>query len=97
MGGELGLHLELKDLPRADVDGDVRSLLFSESNSRFIVTVAEKDTDRFEAGLDGLPFASVGRVTKESRLVITGPEGERAVDADIFKLKEQWKSTLRGT
>ena len=71
-------------------------ILFSESNSRFVVTVPMDKREEFERVMRGNAYAHVGFVTDEQRLKIRGLEGYYVVDADINRLKEVWKSTLEG-
>ncbi len=90
--GGYGLELDLQKVPVKDV---VRSdfVLFSESNSRFLIEVAEEDKDLFEK-LMGKYSAQIGRVTKEQKLLIRGLNGKAAVDATLEKLRQSWKRTL---
>jgi len=71
------------------------TLLFSESASRHLVTVHPEKRDRFEAIMSGNCFASIGVVTAEPDLVITGLSGSTVVKADLAELKEAWQQTLR--
>ena len=107
-GGELGLAVDLAKVPALNcccIDGEcdddphdavIRDdqLLFSESNSRYIVTVAPDQRDAFEALLSGVPFACVGEVTADPRLRIGAQNGKTIVDLDVLELKAQWKATL---
>jgi len=88
----LGLEIDLKKVPCKDVERD-DFVLFSESNSRFLVEVAEKDRENFEALMKG-KCAEIGRVSKSSRLVIRGLKGAIAVDASVADLRASWKRTL---
>jgi phosphoribosylformylglycinamidine synthase len=92
MAGELGLDLDLDGCP------DLRELppdaaLFSESNGRFVVTVAASDADAFARRMEGLPCRLVGKVTSQPRLVVRLGEGA-VVDADVLELKKTWKERL---
>jgi phosphoribosylformylglycinamidine synthase len=93
--GELGMAVDLRKVPSIGPGRD-DVLLFSESNSRFVVTVAPGDKSAFEEALGGLPCACIGETTDEPRLRITGLEGTLAVDADVLELKAKWKATLDG-
>ncbi len=92
-GGELGLAIDLAKAP-ADGIGRDDVLLFSESSSRYIVTIAPGRRVAFEETLAGVPCARVGEVTAEPRLRITGQDGNSIVDADVMELKATWKATL---
>ena len=68
------------------------TILFSEFQSRFIVTVAPENVKRFEALMKGNVFADVGVVTPQ--LNFTVMDGEK-VSAGIDVLKDAWQKTLR--
>ncbi len=93
--GGLGMKLELDRVPN---DGVVREdfLLFSETQSRFVVTVDRQHQRSFEKTMAALPFARIGAVTAEPRLVIKGFSVRPVVDATIADLKEAWQAPLRG-
>ena len=93
--GALGMKLELDRVPN---DGVLREdfLLFSESQSRFVVTVEAPHRRSFEKTMGNLPFARVGTVTAAPRLVIKGFGVRPVVDAAIGDLKEAWQAPLRG-
>ncbi len=93
MAGELGLDVDLRRIPQTNVERD-DLLLFSESGSRYIITVAPEDAARFEAAMRGVPFARVGAVTQAPRLELTGLSGRTALDSDVLGLKRTWKATL---
>ena len=79
------------ELKRDDV------LLFSESNSRFLVEVPEDAPQKFEALFEGLAVARIGRVTDEDRFVVRGLEGSSVIDSDLESLKSAWQTPLPGT
>jgi phosphoribosylformylglycinamidine synthase II len=89
----LGLDLDLKLVPGKDLS---RSdfVLFSESNSRFLIEVAEADKEEFEKLMWGKGCIQIGVVTKEPRLRITGLNGKVAIDAPLDRLRQSWKKTL---
>jgi phosphoribosylformylglycinamidine synthase len=69
-------------------------VLFSESNSRFLVEVSDKAKKRFESLMKSGEFAEIGTVTKEPRLNIIGLTGESVVDVSIDDLETSWKRTF---
>ncbi|MGQ9781372.1 MAG: AIR synthase-related protein [Nitrososphaeria archaeon] len=96
LAGGYGISLDLRRIPRSSVNrSDV--LLFSESNSRFIVSVPEEKKAEFEQVMEGVEYANVGKVTRARFLRIRNLRGELAINLSIPRLKEAWKKTLRGT
>jgi phosphoribosylformylglycinamidine synthase len=99
--GGLGLELDLAiaaKKPGFSISDDI-TLLFSESNTRFLVEVAAEKQADFEAvqsaSDDGqFPIVKLGTVTENGRLQIIGTAGETIVDADIDELKAVWQKPL---
>ncbi|HPD16432.1 MAG TPA: AIR synthase-related protein [Planctomycetota bacterium] len=93
--GELGMAIDLRRVPALRVDRD-DVLLFSESSSRFLVTVAPADRAAFEETLGGLPCACIGETTDEPHLRLVGLDGAPVLDASVIDLKARWKATFEG-
>ena len=93
--GGLGASISLKEVPLGEpIDRD-DFVLFSESNSRFIVEVLPDNKDKFEKELKGMPFALIGQVTDETRFEVSGRQGGRIVSISTDELKEAWQKPLR--
>jgi len=92
--GGLGAAINLAPAPRVGIYRD-DFLLFSESASRFIVSVRESDLPKFEKIFGRIPYAVIGKATAEPRLVVKGISGNIVVDADIGRLKEAWQAPFR--
>jgi phosphoribosylformylglycinamidine synthase len=101
--GGLGMKISLQEVPYKIAHG-LESIaqnkrddfvLFSESNSRFIVEVNKKDQKAFEAVLRGVTFGRIGCVSEGADFKVFGLNGEICVEADIYKLKEAWQKPLR--
>jgi phosphoribosylformylglycinamidine synthase len=86
VGGQYGANVDLSGLGM-----DAATVLFSESNSRFVVSVAPGKAAELEALFDELPITKAGTVIAKKRLQIAG-----AVDCSISDLAESFKSTLYG-
>jgi phosphoribosylformylglycinamidine synthase len=91
--GGLGIEADLSAVPvkktlRAD------SILFSESQSRFVITVSGAKRKEFEKLMDGVTLGRIGRVTEEPTLLIRDAQARDIICADIFKLKRAWQSPL---
>jgi phosphoribosylformylglycinamidine synthase len=94
LAGGYGIELDLKNVPSKTIDRN-DFMLFSESNSRFLVEVAEKATDDFTALMKGKTFGAIGKITKTSKITINGLDRKTVVDASVSDLRRNWKQTLR--
>jgi phosphoribosylformylglycinamidine synthase len=90
MGGELGMDIDLRQIPSHQGLPDSR-LLYSESSGRFIATVSPENTTRFEELFAGLKWSRIGVVASSSRLRVTGTRGKSIIDEEIADLKACWK------
>ena len=93
--GGLGASINLKEVPLGESIGRDDFVLFSESNSRFIVEVAPDKKDLFEKEMAGTPFALIGQVINEPGLDVYGQKGNSVVSISINELKEAWQKPLR--
>ncbi len=91
--GGLGMDIDLGAVPADGIDR-LDILLFSESQSRFAVTVAPEKKREFEQGLSGADLALIGEVT-DSSLLSMNFDGRSAVNEKIDDLKEAWQRPLR--
>jgi phosphoribosylformylglycinamidine synthase II len=93
IASDFGAELDLTKLPSDELKRDDLAL-FSESNSRFLVEVTEKDKQEFEAIMKNTISAEIGRVTKSASLKIKGFNQATVVDAPVADLRASWKQTL---
>ncbi len=70
-------------------------VLFSESNSRFVVEVEKGRQKEFERAMKGVSFGLVGCVSAGKDFKVYGLDGKSCVSADINDLKEAWQRPLR--
>ena len=91
--GAKGAQLTLKGIP-VEVGMIDAEILFSESNSRFLVEVEAKNKNSFEKQLKGVPFAKLGKVVDKPVLAIEGINGEKIVTEKIEDLLSAWRKTL---
>jgi phosphoribosylformylglycinamidine synthase len=94
--GGLGATVNLAAVDATEELSDVVSL-FSESNTRFLIEVAEKDVAQvqqlFVQGALQEPLR-LGTVTSENRLTITGQQGRILIDESLADLKSAWQTPL---
>ncbi len=89
----LGLDISLTIVPQTKVTRD-DYILFSESNSRFLMEIPRKAKSEFEELMKGRPVAEIGQVTENSKLTIRGLNGENVIDISTSDLRRNWKATL---
>ena len=89
MAGELGIRLELEDIPTTE-NLNLYKLLYSESCGRFLVTVAPQHRARFEEIMLGTPTALVGVVTEKPTVHLT-QGGKTVLKESVRDLKSCWK------
>jgi phosphoribosylformylglycinamidine (FGAM) synthase-like enzyme len=84
------------DLRKVPVEGIERDdyLLFSESQSRFVVTIHPAKQRAFLTAMKGMPMGEIGKVTKGKAFVVTGRKGKKIIQGDIYKLKAAWQRPL---
>ncbi len=91
--GGLGLNINLKNVPYRGKKRD-DYILFSESASRFVVTIHPKDQAKFEKLLAGQVAREIGFVTSDGLLQISGLSGKIIIKEKIGKLKAAWQAPL---
>ncbi len=92
--GARGVHLELKPLAKINGIDDDAVLLFSESNTRLLLEVAENDQHELADVFSEFPAVQVGRVVEDDRVTIYGANGPMVIDSALSDLKECWKRPL---
>jgi phosphoribosylformylglycinamidine synthase subunit PurSL len=95
IGGELGMELNLAGVPSGNAKLSDELLLFSESNSRFLVEVDDQKVERFERWMKNLPFARLGEVTTGPYIAIRGEGGSTRISASWQDLKAAWQGTFK--
>jgi len=91
--GGMGMRIDLKDVSyRGKKRNDY--ILFSETASRFVVTIHPKDQSRFEKIMTGNVFSEIGFVSADGLFEVTGIHGRPIVKDKINKLKEAWQKPL---
>jgi phosphoribosylformylglycinamidine synthase II len=94
--GGCGLDLNLNTVLRPSDLHRNDFILFSESNSRFLVEVPQKLKSDFEDCMNGAIYSIVGNTKKEQYLTIRGSDRKMAIDVSIKELMNAWKGTFGG-
>jgi len=91
--GGFGMVIDLKKVPVEGVKQTYEAL-FSESASRFVVTIDPKNKEKFEKALEGIVFAEIGNVAAVDMFKIIGLDNSMVVDSNLSELKEAWQKPL---
>ncbi|MBN1290901.1 MAG: phosphoribosylformylglycinamidine synthase subunit PurL [Candidatus Latescibacteria bacterium] len=91
--GEVGAAVDLTQIPAEPCMRDDH-ILFSESNSRFIIEVVNEQVVDIMEILNGIPCAKIGTTTNTKQLQVKNANGI-LIEEDIFELKEAWQKPLR--
>jgi phosphoribosylformylglycinamidine synthase len=89
--GGYGMEIDATAIPREGVTTLDRAL-FSESQSRIVLTVSKSDLHELHQRLAGIPHAVIGWTVAAPVLSITGLGGQVATDLSL--LKESWQAPL---
>jgi phosphoribosylformylglycinamidine synthase subunit PurSL len=92
--GGFGADIDCSAVPQAGVFRD-DYLLFSESQSRLVLTIKEKDLDRLPRLFKGISYGIIGKVTGERRLKVRGIYGATVINCDTERLKEAWLAPFK--
>jgi phosphoribosylformylglycinamidine synthase len=89
-----GVDLWLKNVPRSRSLTRDDFILFSESNSRFLVEVDKKHDRDFEDLMQEIPCALIGEIRKEPRFSVCSVCDKQLGETDLLKLRRAWKTPL---
>lgn len=92
--GGLGMNINLTEVPFTEKKKDDSTILFSESNSRFIVEVSPIKQKEFEKTMKDVVIAPIGKVTEEKQFKVYGIKNDLIIFADIADLKKSWQKPL---
>jgi phosphoribosylformylglycinamidine synthase len=91
--GGLGMNIDLKDVPYRGKKRD-DYVLFSETASRFVVTIHPKDKAKFEKRMAGNVAREIGFVSNDGCLQVSGLSGKTIIKEKLGKLKGAWQKPL---
>ena len=92
--GEWGVEISLDPLAKSAGIADAGTLLFSESNTRFVMEVPPVYVEEFQANFADLPVVELGCVSEGDRVRILGTSGNFLVDVPWSELKTAWQKPL---
>lgn len=89
-----GIGADITDLRATGTESD-EVLLFSESQTRFVIEVTAANVVAVRECFAGLPLTRIGVSVKEPRLRVAGANGEWVIWSSLGDLQEEWQSPLR--
>lgn len=92
--GACGIEADLRGLPAGDDCAKTESLLFSESNSRYLVEVEPQNFDAFAKLMLNIPFGQVGEVIEDKKLLVRDRKQQTVIDVQLDALKAAWQEPL---
>ncbi len=95
IAGQFGMEIDLRNIPRSkDLTRD-DFLMFSESQSRFIVTIDPKNKTEFEKLFKGISFAQIGKINNDENFTVKGLNGKEIIKTNIKTLDENYRKTFK--
>ncbi|HVA97181.1 MAG TPA: AIR synthase-related protein [Candidatus Acidoferrales bacterium] len=92
IGGQLGLEVDLNNLP-GKTSSDHHAL-YAESQGRIVVTIKPTNKAAFEKIMEGNAFQLIGKVTKSPELIIKSGKHE-LVNFDLTKATNTYRDTFK--
>ena len=95
--GDVGAEILLSSVKRGDAGDRVEddlTILFSESNSRYLLEVAPEDVGRLLELFGPLPVAEIGRTIEYRILRIMGLDSQPVIAKALDDLRRCWRDTL---
>lgn len=92
--GGFGIRADLRRVRTAGEMGEAQ-ILFSETPSRFLVSVNPEDRARFESIFADLVLSLIGEVIAEPLLELAGLHGQSLVRSGLDELKAAWQAPLK--
>ncbi|MEO0137236.1 MAG: phosphoribosylformylglycinamidine synthase subunit PurL [candidate division WOR-3 bacterium] len=93
IAGDIGCALDLSQMKFQGKNRRADILLFSESNTRFLVEVLPQNARAFERVMAHLPFSPIGKTLAEKRLKIYQAK-KLLIDLSLSQLRERWKRKI---
>jgi len=97
--GDIGLEIDISKIPyeKRSTNCEIRNdaILFSESNSRFLVEIKPQHKTEFESAMTGCTYGLIGKTVKAKQLIIKGISGKTIINEALSDLKESWQKPLR--
>ena len=91
IAGQLGMEIDFKNIATSSRPD---YFLFSESQSRFVVTIDPKRQAEFEKHFTDLPLAKIGTITNDKNFIIKN-NGKQIIKTNLSTLDEYYRKTFK--
>jgi phosphoribosylformylglycinamidine synthase len=92
--GGLGIEADLRGLAVSEDCVKADTMLFSESNSRYVIEVQPENYDAFAKLMLNIPFGQIGEVIEAKKLLVHDVQQKTVIHADLETLKQAWQKPL---
>lgn len=75
-----------------NISGEAVSELFSETQSRFLLSINPDNQAAFEALVEDA--VCIGSVTEDNKLVVTADNDGKVLEAEVEELQTAWKGAI---
>ncbi len=89
------MEIDLNKIPKSEDLERNDFLLFSETQSRFIVTIDPKRKEEFEEHFKDFKIAEIGKITEEQNLIINGLDGTEVINTNLETLNENYRKLFK--
>ncbi len=89
-GGSLGMTVSIAEITSDSPELRWDEILFSETPSRFVLTVSQKHIEDVKKAFTDLPFHKLGTVTETPEFIIKEDDDEVLIQTDIQALHQAW-------
>ena len=87
--GDIGVEVDLLTVPYPGKKKRFDTILFSESNTRFLVEVSQENKEEFTRLFSGLTLARIGKTVRDQRVRIFAGD-HKLVDLPLLVLRKKW-------
>ena len=84
IGGMIGCKVSLSNIPGEVPNEDVA--LFSESQGRILVSIAQKNIAKFEKMMKEISCKKIGQVTRDGKFTVLDKNNKKIIDSNIKKM-----------
>ncbi|WP_037570748.1 phosphoribosylformylglycinamidine synthase subunit PurL [Spirochaeta cellobiosiphila] len=92
IGGKIGAQIDISKIPVVSTNMEKTRILFTETPSRFLVSIAPSDKEKFEELLKDNTHALIGEVLNTTDIVFNTNEDEKWFSASMEESEKAWKS-----